>query len=260
MVAEPPIEPEDVADLEQCLKQATQPRVIAQLQRLLDDWRAQLDRGSAPTPAPAPVQLPAAMSCARPVSFVPIESFGWDQDAYPSKYVCVYLLSGLDGVGELPKESVSCRFGADSFDLQIRGLAGKDYRLVKTALEHEINPAESKVRTRPTPARAPPTPLPTLPTGRHARLAPARPQCIVKKNRITLKLRKVDGQFGADHWTALTKKRPAPGGADKSDPSAGIMDMMKDLYEDGDDTMRKTIGEAMLKSRQERAGGSDLGF
>jgi hypothetical protein len=29
-----------VAELEACLKQATQPRVIAQLQRLLDDWDA----------------------------------------------------------------------------------------------------------------------------------------------------------------------------------------------------------------------------
>lgn len=29
------------------------------------------------------------------------------------------------------------------------------------------------------------------------------------------------------------------------------MDMMKQMYDDGDDQMKKTIGEAMLKSRQE---------
>ena len=88
-------------------------------------------------------------------------------------------------------------------------------------------------------------------------------QCIVKKNRVTLKLRKVEREFGADHWGALTKKRPgaaaaggAAGGGDK-DPAAGIMDLMRDLYEEGDDNMRKTIGEAMLKSRQERAAGAD---
>jgi hypothetical protein len=33
------------------------------------------------------------------------------------------------------------------------------------------------------------------------------------------------------------------------------MDMMKDMYDSGDDQMRKTIGEAMLKSQTERMGG-----
>ena len=28
------------------------------------------------------------------------------------------------------------------------------------------------------------------------------------------------------------------------------MDLMKDMYDSGDDQMKKTIGEAMLKSRQ----------
>ena len=35
--------------------------------------------------------------------------------------------------------------------------------------------------------------------------------------------------------------------------------MMQDLYDDGDDTIRKTIGEAMLKSRQKQAGGGGGG-
>ena len=30
---------------------------------------------------------------------------------------------------------------------------------------------------------------------------------------------------------------------------SGIMDMMKDMYDDGDENMKKIIGEAMLKSR-----------
>ena len=30
----------------------------------------------------------------------------------------------------------------------------------------------------------------------------------------------------------------------------GIMDMMKDMYEDGDENMRKIIGEAMMKSQR----------
>lgn len=165
-----PIEPEDVSELEACLQQATQPNVRAKLQRLLDDWRAELARGPARTAAPAPsastpaipmalpVPLPCAAGSTRPSttsSFVPIETFGWDQEGgYPSKWVSVYVMSGIDGVGDLPKESVICRFERDSFDLQIRGLNGKDYRLVKTALEHDIKPEESKVRATLPRARA----------------------------------------------------------------------------------------------------------
>ena len=33
------------------------------------------------------------------------------------------------------------------------------------------------------------------------------------------------------------------------------MDMMKDMYDSGDDNMRKAIGEAMIKSREKEATG-----
>ena len=44
--------------------------------------------------------------------------------------------------------------------------------------------------------------------------------------------------------------------AAQDDPTAGIMDLMKDMYDSGDDQMKKTIGEAMMKSQQERMSGS----
>lgn len=33
-------------------------------------------------------------------------------------------------------------------------------------------------------------------------------------------------------------------------PVIGLMDMMKNMYEDGDENMKKVIGEAMLKSQR----------
>ena len=35
-----------------------------------------------------------------------------------------------------------------------------------------------------------------------------------------------------------------------SDPNASIMNMMKKMYEEGDETMKKTIAEAWTKSRE----------
>ena len=53
-----------------------------------------------------------------------------------------------------------------------------------------------------------------------------------------------------DHWTDLTTKKNAEQRAkDKENPMGGIMDMMKDMYDNGDDQMKKTIGEAMMKAQ-----------
>ena len=106
------------------------------------------------------------------------------------------------------------------FDLRATDVGGANYRLFVEALDKDIIPEESRV--------------------------------VVKKNRITLKLKKVKGEYSYDHWTDLKKKggKAAKEKAKSSDPSAGIMDMMKDLYDNGDDNMRKIIGESMMKSQR----------
>jgi calcyclin binding protein len=75
-----------------------------------------------------------------------------------------------------------------------------------------------------------------------------------------VKLRKVKGEYSYDNWSDITPKKIKTAEEkekSKKDPSAGIMDMMKDMYNDGDDNMKKIIGEAMLKSKQ---GGKDGGM
>ena len=72
----------------------------------------------------------------------------------------------------------------------------------------------------------------------------------MKKNKIILKLQKIKGEYSFEHWTNLTAKKPRDKvNNDKKDPSASIMEMMKDMYNEGDDNMKKIIGESMLKSR-----------
>merc|ERR1712087_712927 len=136
--------------------------------------------------------------------------------------VYIYLMSDLlQGVGQV-KDNVTCAFTKSSLDLKIHGHKGKSYRLVITNLDKEIDPEKSKA--------------------------------VVKKNRITITMRKVKGQYGYDSWIDLKAKRPNAQAKDK-DPSDSIMDMMKQMYDEGDDTMKKTLGEAMLKSRQDQMRG-----
>ena len=152
------------------------------------------------------------------VTFTPISDFAWDQGAYGSAFVTIYI--DLPGIGS-SKDSVDCKFTKGSFDLKIINYNNKNYRLFKDNLDKDIVPSSSKY--------------------------------IVKSNKILIKLGKVKTDIGYDQWLNLSAKNPdrkkneAAGG--KADPMGGIMDMMKDMYDEGDDNMKKIIGEAMMKSR-----------
>ena len=181
-------------------------------------------------PPPAPVKLPTRVPEGGPsVTYTTIPSFGWDQDSYSAdpNFVYVYITSGVDGVGDI-KERVTCDFTARSFDLKIGDLKGKHLRLFKNNLDKDIDPAQSKV--------------------------------IVKKSQIKIKMRKVKGQYGYDQWVDLVSKRPREEDGKDKDPGAALMDMMKEMYDSGDDQLKKTLGEAMLKSRQKEAAGGDTGL
>jgi len=148
----------------------------------------------------------------------------FDLGGYSSATISVYV--PLEGVGRHDRAKISCIFTASSFDLvvtdySIDGGVAKTYRLLNDNLDKDIVPDKSK--------------------------------CVVKPNKIIIKLSKVKGEYGFDSWTDLTakkkKKRDNSGKPQKDDPSAGIMDMMKDMYDKGDDNMKKMIGETMMKQR-----------
>ena len=46
--------------------------------------------------------------------------------------------------------------------------------------------------------------------------------------------------------------RFTPKAEDNADPSAGLMNMMKQMYEEGDDEMKRTIAKAWTESSSKR--------
>jgi calcyclin binding protein len=173
--------------------------------------------------APAPVFTTASSSKR---TFVSIDRFSFDAGGYDAPFVTVYV--GLPSVGSMARDLITCDFSASSFDLIVKDLNGKSYRLYKDNLEKDIDPAKSKI--------------------------------LVKADKIILKLAKVkQGDYGGfDYWSELTdKKRSAPGSKKKADPQSSIMDLMKEMYDSGDDKMKKVIGETMMKQQQ---GGLDKKF
>ena len=183
---------------------------------------------AAATPAEAapkakPTALPQsvpARSPAKPVShpsskYQVFPTYFFDAGQYNSPTVSVYV--PLENIGQHDKSKISCNFTSSSFDLIVTDFEGKSYRLLNDNLEHDIETDKSKF--------------------------------IVKPNKIIIKLGKVKGEYSYDHWSQLTAKKKKVKSGAKEDPAAGIMDMMKDMYEGGDDNMKKMIGETMYKQR-----------
>lgn len=169
---------------------------------------------AAPPPKPVKVDVRSAGP------WTEITTFALDLGGYDKPVVSVDVR--LKGVEALPKENITCDFTDSSFDLKVFGLDGQNYRFLRTNLDKDITPANSEVK--------------------------------VKKNHVIVQLQKAKGQYGYDSWADLCakggKRKPAAAAGKEADPQASIMNMMQDLYDDGDDSMKKVIGEAMYKAKK----------
>lgn len=214
----------ELEEVENLIAQATFPGVKKILQQHLRGLKAALEAAETAaaeqiaTSKPSTTSIAPVIAANNNLKYVPIESFAWEQGSYNSASVTVYV--ELEGVGSA-KDRVSCTFGKYSFDLSVHNLNGKNYRLLKDNLEKDIVPGESKF--------------------------------IVKKDKVVIKLQKVKGEYSYESWNQLTSKKgrdPEKESEKKKDPMGGLMDMMKDMYDEGDENMKKIIGEAMLKSQR----------
>ena len=195
---------------------------------------------SSSTNTTSPVSTMSSIPLSSSVKYVPIDRFAFDAGGYNEAFVTLYIY--VSDVGTV-RDSVTCKFTKSSFDLIITNLKNKSYRLFKDSLEKDIDPDKSKFS--------------------------------VKANKVIIKLAKVKtSEYGGfDYWTKLSDPKKSSkgtgpdggtGGKKKDDPSASIMDMMKQMYDEGDDNMKKIIGETMMKQRngelnKEKPGMPDFG-
>ncbi|KAK4751156.1 hypothetical protein SAY87_004638 [Trapa incisa] len=122
----------------------------------------------------------------------------------------------LEGVDQ---EKVQSEFKPMSVDIKIHDVQGKNYRCVIPKLNKEIVPEKCKILVKPT--------------------------------RVIVTLPKATKGNWLDLHYKDDKLKPS---ADKDkDPMAGIMDLMKNMYEEGDDEMKKTIAKAWTDARSGKA-------
>ncbi|OVA10962.1 CS domain [Macleaya cordata] len=118
----------------------------------------------------------------------------------------------LEGVEQ---EKVETVFKPMSVDLKFHDVEGKNYRCAIPKLNKAILPEKSKV--------------------------------LVKPKRVIVTLFKASKGNWVDLHFKEDKLKPS---ADKErDPMAGIMDLMKNMYEEGDEDMKRTIAKAWTDAR-----------
>ncbi|XP_071442846.1 calcyclin-binding protein [Hetaerina americana] len=164
---------------------------------------------------------------------VKLNTYAWDQS---DNYVKIFV--SLNKVQDLPSDRIYCSFTERSMELNVKNLEGKSYVLPIMNLLDPINPGKSHWK--------------------------------VKTDKVVVFLaKKVVGKT----WTHITgvekreheSKTPKMGADDDAmaaNPSDGLMSVLKQLYETGDDNMKRTIAQAWTQSQDQQMRGRapNLGF
>ncbi|CAD8058503.1 unnamed protein product [Paramecium primaurelia] len=149
------------------------------------------------------------------IQYQGITKYAWDQEGNKVK---VFL--NLEGIGQLPKEDIISSFTSNSVDIKIKGYKGVNQRFSIRKTFDELKDKECSIK--------------------------------VTNNSVVINLIKKDQK----HWDQLNFKDKIidtdPSKLDKQDPQASLMNMMKEMYQNGDDDMKRTIAQAWSKSQEEK--------
>mmetsp|Transcript_32064 Transcript_32064/g.31785 ORF Transcript_32064/g.31785 Transcript_32064/m.31785 type:complete len:218 (-) Transcript_32064:35-688(-) len=208
---------QDIAELDKLISQSARQSVQARLLMFRAELQTELDSLAPPPPKVTTEEV--KIDGPEPkdnLVYKPIERFAWDQEG---KDVKIYVTSLGDLRGA--KDKVTMTHTPESVDVKIVNLDGLNYRLR----------------------------FPRL----HKPIASCRISYKSSGFSLTMK-KKEDG-----HWDSLEFKAPIVGKAaekdpeeDSKDPGASLMKMMQDLYQNGDEDMKRTIAEAWSKAQEKK--------
>ena len=157
-------------------------------------------------------------------TFTTISKYAFDTSN--NKFIKLYLTDGFDGIKSFSSSNIKSKFTKNTFDVCILGWKGKNYRFSCFNLSKEINPSDSYVKQT--------------------------------NSGLIVYLAKANS---SDFWDSLEKKKGLFGNKDddgmpaldkNKDPNQSLMEMMRDMYRNGDPEMKRMIAEAWTKSRDEQ--------
>ena len=136
----------------------------------------------------------------------------------------IFFISGIkDESVIIEKDNIESTFETRSVNLFLRDVKGKNYSLQVLNLNNDIIPDSSSVK--------------------------------ITKTGATISMKKAASGKWNDLKVSHEKKEDMPKPDKSADPQAGMMDMMKKMYDEGDDDMKRQIGKSMYESQQKQRGG-----
>ncbi|XP_067661942.1 calcyclin-binding protein-like [Haliotis asinina] len=203
----------DIEELKKFENESTRPRV----QKALSVEIRKIESMIALQENPTPVNPVAPQSTIRQevkVRSEQIKKYAWDQS---DKFMKLYVT--LDGVQGIPAENITSTFTDRSVRLVVKGLNNKNHELFIARLCEEITPDNSYHK--------------------------------VKTDCVLLMMKKSSSITWAYVTEAEKKAKEVkkPTFDEKEDPNASLMKMMQNMYEDGDDDMKRTIAKAWTEGR-----------
>lgn len=202
----------DLEEVKELLTNATRKRVRDVL--MAEKQKLELEIKNQPTPKPKDAAEEEKSSLGGYT--VKINNYGWDQS---DKFVKIYI--SLNGVQKLPPENVQVNFTERSFDLLVKNLNGKNYTMTFNNLLKPISVDGSSRK--------------------------------IKTDMILIMCKKKR----EEKWDCLTQvekesKEKEKAAYDTADPSEGLMNILKKMYAEGDDEMKRTINKAWVESREKQ--------
>lgn len=220
----------DIEDLKTVLSQASRPRVKdllsvdlrkleTELIRLQELVEKEGVKSKTSTSGPTPV-----VSSSSRCYDVKVTNYAWDQS---EKFVKIFVT--LKNVHTIPSENISCDFSIRSMELHVNGLENRNHHLPILNLCEEIDVGKSHWK--------------------------------VKNDNVIVYLSKSKTGQKWSHLTGIEKQatdKKTPKYEPSDDPSSSIMGLLKQMYDDGDDDMKRTIAKAWASNQDKKSSIDDM--
>ncbi|XP_013199432.1 calcyclin-binding protein [Amyelois transitella] len=217
----------DIDELNALLKQAKRKKVqdilSLEVRKLETEWISLKENENSQACPMEVSPVPTTSTPAQNKRYqIKLNGYGWDQS---DKYIQVFVT--LKNVHTVPKEQVYCKLTERSMELHVDDLDNKDYLLVINKLLEPINIADSHWKQ--------------------------------KTDRVVIFLAKQQQNVKWSHMTEIEKKfedqrnnRFKTDDMEKKDPQESIMSLMKNMYETGDDEMKRMISKAWYEGQHKK--------
>ena len=192
-----------------------------------------------------------------------ITKYGWSDEG---KNVKVYV-TDLDGIKEVGSDKITCKFTSNSFELIILGYKGKDLKLSIPALNKEIDADKSKFSIKSssisiTLRKEKEAKWPGLKEGEGAGAGVGGGMPGMGMPGMGMPgmggaggmpgMGGAGGMPGMEGLGGMGGEEGAPGMGGGEGGQADMMNMMKKMYEEGDENTKKMMTEAMMKGQQDQ--------